>query len=76
MAESFCESIYDFLDPESSKLAQAINDLEQNILRNDKNDDDSGGDDSDYEGMESLAKGSENKGKENGKIRSRIQPNQ
>lgn len=48
MAYKFCESIYDFSDPESTKVTQAISDLEQNILRNDKNDDDSGGDDSDY----------------------------
>lgn len=49
MAEKFCESLFDLSDPESPKITQAISDLEQNILRNDKNDDDSGGDDSDYE---------------------------
>lgn len=48
MAEKFCESLFDISDPESPKIVQAISDLEQNILRNDKNDDDSGGDDSDY----------------------------
>ena len=49
MAERFCESLFDLSDPDSPKLSQAISDLQQNILRNDKNDDDSGGDDSDYE---------------------------
>lgn len=52
MADKFCESIYDFSEPDSAKVAQAISDLEQNILKNDKNDDDSGGDDSDYETVE------------------------
>jgi hypothetical protein len=47
------------------KVAQAISDLEQNILRNDKNDDDSGGDDSDYETMDVAANNrGESKGKE------------
>ena len=55
MADRFCESLYDLADPESTKVSQAISDLEQNILRNDKNDDDSGGDDSDYETMENGA---------------------
>lgn len=46
------------------KVAQAISDLEQNILRNDKNDDDSGGDDSDYETMDApLPNRGESKGK-------------
>jgi hypothetical protein len=40
--------LFDFSEPDSSKVSQAISDLEQNILKNDKNDDDSGGDDSDY----------------------------
>mgnify|MGYP000855319993 FL=1 len=48
MAVKFCESLYDFSEPDSQKVAQAISDLEQNILKNDKNYDDSGGDDSDY----------------------------
>jgi hypothetical protein len=65
MAEKFCESLYDLVDPESSKVSQAISDLEQNILRNDKNDDDSGGDDSDYDPMEGSNR-AENK-KEEGK---------
>jgi hypothetical protein len=46
------------------KVAQAISDLEQNILRNDKNDDDSGGDDSDYETVETAPNRGESKGKE------------
>lgn len=37
--------------------------MEQNILRNDKNDDDSGGDDSDYETMEGTTR-ADNKNKE------------
>lgn len=49
MAKGFCESIYDFYEPDQTKVVQAISDLEQNILKNEKNDDDSGGDDSDYE---------------------------
>lgn len=48
MADKFCETLFDFSEPDSVKVAQAISDLEQNILKNDKNDDDSGGDDSDY----------------------------
>ena len=64
MAEKFCESLFDLCDPESSKLTQAISDLEQNILRNDKNDDDSGGDDSDYETMDAgTTRVAESKGK-------------
>lgn len=65
MAEKFLESLYDLVDPESSKVSQAMSDLQQNILRNDKNDDDSGGDDSDYEAMEGTTR-PENK-KEEGK---------
>jgi hypothetical protein len=65
MADKFCESLYDFSEPESVKVAQAISDLEQNILRNDKNDDDSGGDDSDYETMDVAPNNrGESKGKE------------
>lgn len=65
MAERFCESLFDLSDPDSPKMSQAVNDLEQNILRNDKNDDDSGGDDSDYETMEmGTNRAGENKGKE------------
>ena len=63
MAERFCESLFDLSDPDSPKLSQAISDLQQNILRNDKNDDDSGGDDSDYETMENGT-GKGEKGKE------------
>ena len=66
MAEKFCESLFDLVDPESSKVSQVISDLEQNILRNDKNDDDSGGDDSDYELMEGSNR-ADNKNKEEGK---------
>ncbi len=48
MAEGFCMTIYDFYEPEQTKVSQAISDLDQNILNNEKQDDDSGGDDSDY----------------------------
>lgn len=68
MGDKFCESIYDYSEPESAKVAQAISDLEQNILRNDKNDDDSGGDDSDdYETMDNSKPAGESKGKDEGK---------
>jgi len=71
MGDKFCESIYDYSEPDSIKVAQAIRDLEENILRNDKNDDDSDGDDSDYERPENgPVKGGESKGKDEVKLNS------
>ncbi len=74
MAERFCESLFDLSDPESPKIAQAINDLEQNILKNDKNDDDSGGDDSDYEAVDNGKTAKDEKPQPNQSIKSKPKP--
>ena len=33
MAEGFCNTVYDFFEPEQIKVTQAISDLDQNILK-------------------------------------------
>ncbi len=47
MGEGFCNTIYDFFEPEQTKVTQALSDLEQNILKYEKYDDADSGSGSD-----------------------------
>lgn len=47
MAEGFCNTIYDYFEPEQTKVTQALSDLEQNILKYEKYDDADSGSGSD-----------------------------
>lgn len=52
IADSFCQSIFDYCDPDQSKVRSVIEDLEHNGLKLEKTGNDkccnSDGDDSDY----------------------------
>lgn len=47
MAEGFCNTIYDFFEPQQTKVIQATSDLQQNILKYEKFDDADSGSGSD-----------------------------